>query len=488
MDSAGAREAPAPDIPRRVKVASLVSLNLSRSPRTGQQLKVLAGRAQKTLVNNPVRLVPLGFLAAIALGTLLLMLPVSRVQDGDGGFMPAVFTAVSAVCVTGLVTVDTPTYWTPVGQGIILLLIQVGGFGIMTLSSLLALLVRKHLGLRTQLIAASETQAMNLGDVRRVLVFVAKTTFAVESVVAIALSARFWVINPHDPMAAIWGGIFHSISAFNNAGFALYSDSLISHASDPWIMVPLCLAVVLGGLGFPVIHELLRRNGTKKSWSVHTLLTVWGTVGLLAAGALLLGMFEFNRSETLGGLSPSGKVLGVLGLSVFPRTAGFNNIDYGQASPETLLVTDVLMFIGGGSAGTAGGIKISTFLVLAFAVWSEARGHDQITVWRRAIGSAIQRQALSVALLGLGAVVAGTLALLVLTDHSTEEVLFESVSAFATVGVSMGITADLPTAAQWVIISLMFIGRVGIVSAAAALALRGRRLLFKLPEEQPVIG
>jgi len=463
-------------------------MKVSRSNDASQVLSTLTGPVRKALLSNPVRLVPLGFLAAIVFGTLLLLLPASRVDPGAGGFMPALFTAVSAVCVTGLITVDTATYWTPVGQAFILLLIQLGGFGIMTLSTLLALLVRKHLGLRTQLIAASETQAMNLGDVRRILVFVAKTTFVVELSVALVLTARFWVMNPADPVDAVWRGVFHSISAFNNAGFALYSDSLISHAGDPWIMVPLCAAVVIGGLGFLVIHELLRGNGSKKSWTVHTKLTVWGSVGLLAVGALVLGLFEWNRPETLGNLSPGGKALGVLGLSVFPRTAGFNNIDYGQASSESLLVTDVLMFIGGGSASTAGGIKISTFLVLAFALWSEARGHQQITVGRRAIGPAIQRQALSVALLGLGAVVAGSLILLVLTEHSLEQVLFECISAFATVGVTTGITADLSTGAQWVIITLMFLGRVGVVSAATALALRQRRLLFKLPEEQPVIG
>lgn len=471
-----------------MKVDSILFVKAQRSHGAVQVLKALTGPVRTSLLNNPIRLVPLGFLGAIVLGTLLLSLPISRTDPSAGGFMPAVFTAVSAVCVTGLITVDTATYWTPIGQGFILLLIQVGGFGIMTLSSLLALLVRKHLGLRTQLVAASETQAMNLGDVRRVLIFVAKTTFAIEGAIALVLTGRFWVMNPADPGGALWGGIFHSISAFNNAGFALYSDSLISHANDPWIMIPLCVAVILGGLGFPVIHELLRRSGSRKSWSVHTLLTVWGTVGLLVLGAVVLGLFEWNRPETLGELTPGGKSLGALGLSVFPRTAGFNNIDYGQASSESLLVTEILMFIGGGSAGTAGGIKISTFLVLAFALWSEARGHEQLTVGRRAIGTGIQRQALSVALLGVGAVATGTLALLVLTEHSLEEVLFECVSAFATVGVSMGITADLNTSAQWVIIGLMFIGRVGIVSAAAALALRHRRLLFKLPEEQPVIG
>ncbi|GAB3620886.1 potassium transporter TrkG [Glutamicibacter endophyticus] len=456
-------------------------------PPTIQRLPSAPRKQNRWQIDNPVRLVPVGFLVAVLLGAGLLMLPVARTGPSGADPLTAVFTAVSAVCVTGLITVDTATYWTPFGQLVILGLIQIGGFGIMTLGTLLALLVRRKLGLRGQLMAATETRSLNLGDVRHVLLLVAKITIGIELAVAVVLSVRFWATG-HDIPRAIYTGVFHAISAFNNAGFSTYSDSLMGFVDDPWIIIPICVAIVCGGLGFPVMIELLRRNEDHRGWALHTRLTVWGTAIMLALGFLALASFEWNRSETLGHLSPGGKILGALGLTVFPRTAGFNSIDYADASSESLLVTDMLMFIGGGSAGTAGGIKVTTFLVLAFALWSQIRGHEQVTLGNRAIGESVQRQALSVVLLGIGAVLAGMIVLLRVTSHTVEEVLFECVSAFATVGLSMGITGDLPPAGQWVIILLMFGGRVGMVTVATALALRSKMLMYRLPEERPIIG
>lgn len=242
------------------------------------------------------------------------------------------------------------------------------------------------------------------------------------------------------------------------------------------------------GLGFPVII-ILFRDGTKlRNWTVHLRLTVFGTLVLLAAGFVLFAGFEWNRDQTIGQMSLGGKLLASLAGTVFPRTAGFNSIDYGAASPETLMVTNILMFIGGGSAGTAGGIKITTFLVLGFSIWNEVRGRDRVTIAHRSISSSVQRQALSVALLGVAAVVGGTLLLLMFTDFSLDKVLFESVSAFATVGVRTGITYHLPANAQWVLMVLMFTGRIGTITVASALALSSHPRLYRLPEERPIIG
>lgn len=442
----------------------------------------------RRLMTHPVRAVPVAFLLVIMIGTALLMLPAARTDGGSEGFLPAAFTAVSAVCVTGLITVDTATFWTPLGQGIILGLIQVGGFGIMTLATLLALLVRKSIGLRGQLVAQSETHTLNLGDVRAVLLRVAKIMLSFEAAAALILTTRFWIAYDQNPATALWHGIFHAISAFNNAGFSVYSDNLIGFAEDPWIITPICLAIIAGGLGFPVIIQLTRGELAPKNWSIHLRLTIYGTLLLLAAGTALFAAFEWNRNETLGQLSPTGKILGSFAGSVFPRTAGFNSIDYGVAAPETLMVTNILMFIGGGSAGTAGGIKITTFLVLGFAIWNEVRGRDQVTIAHRSISSSSQRQALSVALLGIAAVIAGTMLLLMFTDYGLEKVLFESISAFATVGLSTGITYHLPPAAQWVLMALMFTGRIGTVAVASALALSAHPRLYRLPEERPIIG
>ncbi|MET3919450.1 potassium transporter TrkG [Arthrobacter sp. UYEF20] len=430
----------------------------------------------------------MAFLAVIILGAGLLMLPASRTGTGADTVITAFFTSVSAVCVTGLVTVDTATFWTPFGQGIILGLVQVGGFGIMTLATLLALLVRKSIGLRGQLVAQSETHTLNFGDVRAVLFRVARIMAAFEAATALVLTARFWIAYDDNLATALWHGAFHAVSAFNNAGFGLYSDNLIGFADDPWIIVPICGAVIAGGLGFPVLIQLFRRNTRIKNWSVHLRLTIYGTILLLVVGISLFAAFEWNRPETLGPLSLGGKVVASLAGGVFPRTAGFNSIDYGAASPDTLMVTNILMFIGGGSAGTAGGIKITTFLVLFFAIWNEIRGRDQVTIAHRSISSSSQRQALTVALLGVAAVISGTLLLLMFTHYSLEKVLFESISAFGTVGLSTGITYNLAPGAQWVLMALMFTGRIGTITVASSLALSSRPRLYQLPEERPIIG
>lgn len=442
----------------------------------------------KRVLLHPVRLVPLAYLCAIAVGTLLLMVPMARTEQTGEGFMPALFTSVSAVCVTGLITVDTPTFWTPFGHAVILGLIQVGGFGIMSLGTLLALMLGKTIGLQGQLVAQSETHALNLGDVRGVLFRVARIMLIFESATAILLAGRFWIAYQGNPLTALWHGVFHAVSAFNNAGFALYSDSLIGFADDPWVIIPVCLAIIAGGLGFPVLIELRRQGFKLRQWTVHTRLTVYGTIALLVVGTVLFAVFEWNRQETLGGFSREGKLLAALAGGVFPRTAGFNSIDYGAAAPETLLVTDILMFIGGGSAGTAGGIKIVTFLVLGFAIWNEVRGNEQVTIAHRSISSPVMRQALSVALLGVAAVIVGTLLLLSITDHGLDDVLFETTSAFGTVGLSTGITSSLPANGQLVLIVLMFLGRIGTITVSTALALALRPRLFRLPEERPIIG
>ncbi|MDI2035748.1 TrkH family potassium uptake protein [Paenarthrobacter nitroguajacolicus] len=447
-----------------------------------------AGKRLIPILLHPVRLVPLAFLAVIILGACILMLPISRTGETDDIFTTAMFTAVSSVCVTGLVTVDTATFWTPFGHAVIMGLIQVGGFGIMSLATLLALFVRKTIGLRGQLVAQSETHTLNFGDVKSVLFRVLGIMAFFEAATALVLTVRFWIAYDDDLGTAIWHGIFHAVSAFNNAGFALYSDNLIGFAEDPWIIVPICAAIVAGGLGFPVIIQLLRNPFKMKDWTIHLRLTVFGSLLLLTVGIGLFAFFEWNRPETLGPLSFGGKLLGSLAGGVFPRTAGFNSIDYGAATPETLMITNILMFIGGGSAGTAGGIKITTFLVLGFAIWNEVRGREQVTIAHRSVSSSTQRQALTVALLGVGAVIMGTLLLLMSTDYSLEKVLFETISAFGTVGLSTGITYHLPPTAEWVLMALMFTGRIGSVTVASAIALSSRPRLFNLPEERPIIG
>jgi potassium uptake TrkH family protein len=437
---------------------------------------------------HPVRLVPLAFLAAIALGTLLLLLPASRADDSVPPLMPAMFTSVSAVCVTGLSTVDVTTHWTPFGHAVILVLIQVGGFGIITLATLLSLMVAGRVGLSRMLVVQSESQSLNLGDVRVVLRRVAVTMLLFEVVIAALLTVRFAIGYDYGPDRAIWHGIFHAASAFTNAGFTLYPDSMIGFVSDPWVCLALNVGVVAGALGYPVLAELYRQAWRPSRWTVHTRLTVYGYALLLVVGFVAVLAFEWSNPRTLGPLSVGAKMLAAITGSVMPRSGGLNTIDYGAITPETSVITDGLMFVGGGSASTAGGIKVTTFFLLAYVILAEVRGERDVTVAHRRVPSNAQQQALSVALLGVGLVALGTIALLMSTDHGLEPVLFEVVSAFATVGLSTGITGSLSEVGQVVLMVLMFVGRVGTITVASALALHTRHHLYRLPEERPIVG
>ncbi len=437
---------------------------------------------------HPAQLTIAGFAAGVVVGTLLLLLPAARRGEGGATVMEALFTATSAVCVTGLVVVDTATHWSGFGQVVVLALIQVGGFGFMALASLLGLLIANRVGLRERLAAAAETKTVRVGDLRTILVGVARISLVTESVTAVLLAARFATAYDEPLPRALWLGLFHSVSAFNNAGFALYSDSLVRFATDPWICLPIAAAVIIGGLGFPVLFELRRHLRRPALWSLHTRITVLGTVVLLVVGTAFMLATEWRNPGTLGPLSTPGKLLAGFFQGVMPRTAGFNSVDVAQMNTGTWLGTDILMFIGGGSAGTAGGIKITTFLVLLFIILSEVRGDDAASALGRALPPGAQRQALSVALLGVAAVVGPAVLFALTTPFTLDQILYEVVSAFATVGLSTGITAQLPVPHQLVLVLLMFAGRTGTITLATALALRQRPRRYQLPEERPIIG
>ncbi|MFF5933647.1 TrkH family potassium uptake protein [Streptomyces sp. NPDC012508] len=450
-------------------------------------------RARALFTAHPARTVVLGFAGVAMVGTMLLMLPLATEDGGATDLLTALFTSTSAVCVTGLAVVDTGTYWSGFGEGVILALIQVGGFGIMTMASLLALLVSGRLRLRMQLTAQAETKSLGIGDVRKVLLGVAGTTLAVELGVGAFLALRFRFGYGYGFGESAYLGYFHAVSAFNNAGFGLHADSLTRYAQDPWVTLPIALAVILGGIGFPVMLELLRhrnraRTTGRRNWTLHTKLTVITSMVLLAVGTVLTGLLEWTNPATLGAYDVWGKLLNSFFYSSMSRTAGFNSLDIGALHSSTLLMTCALMFIGGGSAGTAGGIKVTTFAVLAAAILAEVRGEPNSVVLGRRLAPHVLRQALTVALLGVGLVMAATLAVLSVSEEPLDVVVFEVVSAFATVGLSTGITADLPAIAQLILVGLMFIGRIGPITLVSALALRERTRRYELPEERPVIG
>jgi potassium uptake TrkH family protein len=441
------------------------------------------------LLRRPAAAVVAGFAVAVTVGTALLSLPVATEAGSSAVPMAALFTAVSAVCVTGLVIVDTPTYWSTFGELAVLGMIQAGGIGIMTLATLLGLLVSRRVGLRLQLTALAETRALGLGEVRQVVVRILAVALVIELLTAVVLTARFALFYDEAPGRAAYLGLFHAVSAFNNAGFALFSDNMMSFATDPWICFPLGVATVLGGIGFPVLFELGRRLRRQSSrWSLHVKVTVGTYAALFVVGVAAFLLGEWTNPGTLGPVDTGGKLVIGLFHGIQPRTAGFNSVDIAQLDPATLLVTDVLMFIGGGSAGTAGGIKVTTFALLAFVMLAEVRGEPTVHVLGRRLPPAIQRQALTVALAAVGVVVVSTVTLLQITDFGLDAVLFETVSAFATVGLSTGITDDLPTAGQLLLAALMFLGRLGPITLASALALREQERRYELPEERTIVG
>ncbi len=502
----------------------------------GSSEVVIRSQAQQARIGrrSPARSITVSFAILCGLGTLLLMLPVMRSGAGSASPAVALFTSVSATCVTGLAVVDTGTYWSPLGQVAILMLIQIGGFGIQALGTLWILLLNRRLGTRSRLAAQEETGVLTQGDVRQVLTALAAITVVVESAVALLLGARFWWSYDLSLADAAWTGIFHSVSAFNNAGFALAPDSLMSYGQDPLVLGPIAVAIVLGGLGFLVIVEVFRRSTGARGiaprprsaamtqdevlargrelarrsryrmgafhperfgfanpipMSLHTRLMLIGTAIVMAVGALGFALFEWSNPSTLGAMAWWEKAIqSVFSGGVTPRTAGFNTVDYGSVIPETRLLTDALMFVGGGSGSTAGGIKVTTLMILFLAARAEIRGHKDVNVLDRRIPDTTVRVAISVAMISLGAVLVGTMALQAVTDLSLDLALFEVTSALATVGLSANVTPGLPQAGQLLLVALMFLGRVGPVTLASSLTLRSTSRDYRLPEGRPMIG
>jgi Trk-type K+ transport system membrane component len=481
--------------------------------------------------SSPTRTVVLSFAVLCLVGTALLMLPGMRAGGDLASPSTALFTAVSAATVTGLTVVETETYWSPLGQVAILLLVQVGGFGIQALGTLWILVLHRKLGTASRLAIQAETGALTQGDVRRVLRALAVITLVVETLVAVALALRFATAYDHSWGRAVWFGIFHSITAFNNAGF----DILTSFDPDPLVLGPIGLAVVVGGLGFLVVVEVFTRTtgarplrpwrlppppgtleaitargrelgrrsryrlggfhperfgfGNPIPMSLHTRLMLAGTAVLITVGSALFLLLEWTNPSTLGPMPIWEKLnVGIFSGGVSPRTAGFSAVDYTQVVPETRLLTDVLMFIGAGSGSTAGGIKVTTVVILVLAAWAEIRGQPDVTVLDRRIPEATVRIAIAVTMVSMIAVLFGTMALEALTSQGLDYALFETISALATVGLSANVTPTLPVPAQLLVVLLMFLGRVGPLTLASSLTLRASVPHYRLPEGRPMIG
>jgi Trk-type K+ transport system membrane component len=454
------------------------------SPRFG--LAALRDTVDEVARSSPARLAVSVFAFVVLVFTALLSLPVATTSGVRAPLPDAFFLATSAVCVTGLTTVNIPEYWSGFGQVVLLLGMQIGGLGVLTLASILGLAVSRRLGLRQRLIAASETKALSLGEVGSLLRAIITMVLSIEAVIALLLTGRF-LVRGEAPGLAIWHGIFYAVSSFNNVGFVPHLNGLEQFVGDPWVCLPLMLGVFIGSLGFPVLF-VLTRTPRPRDWDLHTRLTLAATTALLVVAIVLIGSFEWGNPSTFGPLSGGQKVLASLFAGVMPRSGGFATVDVGQMHETTWLVTDALMFVGGGSASTAGGVRVTTMAVLFLAVVAEARGDRDVEFSRRRIPLGSIRIAITVILVGATVVLVGTLVVMAVTGLRLDVVLLEVISAFATCGLSTGITPHLPPEAKYVLAVVMFVGRTGTMTLAGALALRERTRMFRLPEERPIVG
>ncbi len=428
------------------------------------------------------------FLFVIFVGNVLLSLPIAT-ESGEAA--PLRFTLVStvaAICVAGLMPIDVSSYWSGFGEAVILVLMQIGGLGVMTISTFVAIALTKRLSLGNRSAVEIESTRTTPENLRYVLRRVMLFTLAVESILATWLASIFYLRYDQNFGEAIWNGLFHSISVFNNAGISLFSDNLMMFSTDALVLLPMMIAIILGGIGFPVVFELSRNWRRPAGWSILTRLSVWVTAVLIALPTVGFWHSESDNHATISKMSLPEQFLSALFMSITSRTAGFNTLDTGSLESESKLLSTLLMFIGSGSAGTGGGIKTSTLGVLVFIVLAEVLNRPDVVIGRRRVSQVIQRQALSVFFLSTTTVFAFTFLLLALSPFSLEEVLFETVSAFSTTGLSVGIFTQLNDPAIYALALLMLIGKIGPLIVATSLALNARTQLSRVPEERVIIG
>lgn len=436
---------------------------------------------------TPARLALAAFTGLIGLFTALLSLPAAAADGTRTPFVDALFTAVSAVCVTGLVSVDTGEHWSDFGLVVIMVAIKLGGLGMLTLASLLMLSVTRKMGLAQKLITATETRTERLAEVGGVIRTIVITSTALELVTFVLLTP-YMVITDHRPGRSLFLGAFYAISAFNNAGFIPEAEGVQQYFGDPFFLVPIGIAVLAGSLGFPVILVMAKKWRRPRRWSVHVKLTLVTSALLLVAAWIGYLAMEWRNPETLGPHGIGVKLLASWFTAIMPRSGGFSTLDIGMMTGESRLMTDVLMFIGGGSGSTAGGIRVTTFALLVLAIWAEVRGNPDVEVFGRRIPGETIRQAVGVLVLSVAIVFVGTFLLLRMTPFTLDQSLFEVLSAFGTVGLSTGITDVLPPGAKYVIIACMYVGRLGPMTIGASLALRSRTRMIRYPAERPIVG
>ncbi len=436
---------------------------------------------------SPPQVLVLGFLTVIIIGTILLNLPAASSTGKSVGFINALFTATSATCVTGLIVLDTGKDFSTFGQLIILILLQCGELGIMTMSTMFAFLMGKRISLRQRLIMQESLNQFSIGGLVRLAKYILIFTVIIEGVGATILFFSFYWQRIYSPVQALYLGVFHSISAFCNAGFSLFSDSIMRYKGDLIINLTFIALIILGGIGFLVLLELFQygKNGTL---SLHANLALKISLILILIGFIVIYLIESNNPFTLGNLNLSEKIYASLFQSVTARTAGFNTIHIGSMLNPTLFLIIILMFIGASPGSTGGGVKTTTFGLLILYVWSSLTGKEEINLFKRRVSPNIIPKALTVITLSLALVTIMTILLSYVEGENFIKILFEVVSAFGTVGLSTGITPSLSVAGKIIVIITMFTGRVGPLGLALALIQRREPEVIKYPEEKVMVG
>ena len=433
-------------------------------------------------------MVLLVYLVIITVGAILLALPVSS-TGSPLSFVDAYFMSTSAVSVTGLSVIDLSSVLTDFGKVVLIALVQIGGLGIMMVSGFIAVFIFRRLSTSgTDLISTEFRTPHGLGTMREILTRIVKLVLFFEVIGALILAAWFVFVHDYDIGEALWSGVFHSIAAFNQAGFALYPDGLMQFVYDPVVSFTIAALVLISGLGFPVLIELRRAGWAPRIWTMNLNIVLAMTVVLTIAGTIYIAVLEWSNPNSLGPLDTFTKIMASFFHSVQARSGGFNTLDIGLFQPETWLGMDALMFIGAGPSSTGGGIRLTTFAVLAYIVWTELRGNSAVNIFGKRLSRSVHRQAITIALLSVAYVAISTVLMQVVTNIETDKIIFEVISAFGTVGLSTGITASLPDAALINLIVLMIVGRLGPLTLSTALVLASRPNLYEFPKERPLLG
>src|SRR6056297_62506 len=426
-----------------------------------------------------------GYFIIIVTGTLLLMLPGATTQEGSMSFINALFTATSATCVTGLIVVTTASAFTVFGQIVIMILIQVGGLGIMTMSTLVAFIIGKKITLKERLIIQEDLNQFKISGLVRLVRYVIGFTLMFEGVGALIMFTR--LLNDYDVVRAMYLAVFHAVSAFNNAGFDLFGNSLESFTGDITINFVIMILIIIGGIGFGVITEIFNFNKFKHL-SLQSKIVILISVFLIIFGMIVIFGFEYTNPDTMGNLSFGDKMLSSLFLSVTPRTAGFNTVPTGSLRNSTLFFVIVLMFIGASPGSTGGGIKTTTFGVMTVTLWNLIIGKKDMEIFNRQLEKEVIFKAIAITMLSAGLVILVTLILSITEQGAFIDILFETVSAFGTVGLSTGVTPTLSKIGRTLIIFTMFAGRVGPLTFAVAFAERERKGVYHYPSEDVMVG